>query len=163
PADPGRLRIVVFLTDGYVGNEDEVLALVQEHLGEARLFSFGVGSAVNRYLLEELGAGGGGTAQIVRGGGDGEAAGRGSPGRVGGGRGGGGAGGGDRREGGVDRRGRRRFDAGARARSVRRAAAGGGRPLPAPGIRKGGRARQARRPRRDAAGQGRLQRGWLHG
>jgi Ca-activated chloride channel family protein len=51
PHDPARLRIVVFLTDGYVGNEDQILALVGDKLGASRLFSFGVGSAVNRYLL----------------------------------------------------------------------------------------------------------------
>lgn len=66
PHDPGRLRIAVFLTDGYVGNEDEILRLVAQHAGEARLFAFGVGSAVNRYLLEEMAAAGRGTAQFVR-------------------------------------------------------------------------------------------------
>jgi Ca-activated chloride channel homolog len=66
PHDPARLRIVAFLTDGYIGNEDEVLAAVQANLGPARLFSFGVGSAVNRYLLEELAAIGRGTVQVVR-------------------------------------------------------------------------------------------------
>lgn len=54
PADPERLRFVVFLTDGYIGNEVEILAEVRQRLGAARIFSFGVGSAVNRYLLEHL-------------------------------------------------------------------------------------------------------------
>ncbi len=66
PHDPARLRIVAFLTDGYVGNEDEVLATVSAKLGAARLFSFGVGSAVNRYLLDELAVVGRGDAQYVR-------------------------------------------------------------------------------------------------
>lgn len=66
PHDPARLRIVVFVTDGYIGNEDEILALVARHMGAARLFSFGVGSAVNRYLLEEMAVMGRGAAQIVR-------------------------------------------------------------------------------------------------
>lgn len=52
---PDALRIVVFLTDGYIGNELEVLRLVERELGEARLFAFGVGTGVNRYLLSELG------------------------------------------------------------------------------------------------------------
>src|SRR5205085_11344405 len=64
--DPARLRVVVFVTDGYVGNEDEILARVSAKVGTARLFSFGVGSAVNRYLLEELAAVGRGTVEIVR-------------------------------------------------------------------------------------------------
>jgi Ca-activated chloride channel family protein len=66
PADPARLRIVVFVTDGFVGNEDEILALVQEKIGAARLFAFGVGSAPNRYLLEEMAAVGRGAAAFVR-------------------------------------------------------------------------------------------------
>jgi Ca-activated chloride channel family protein len=66
PHDPLRLRIVAFVTDGYVGNEDEIVKLVADHAGEARLFAFGVGSAVNRYLLEEVAAAGRGAAQFVR-------------------------------------------------------------------------------------------------
>ena len=66
PHDPARLRIVAFLTDGYIGNEDQILASVGEHLGDSRVFCFGVGSAVNRYLLEEIAGIGRGTAQFVR-------------------------------------------------------------------------------------------------
>jgi Ca-activated chloride channel family protein len=66
PHDPLRLRLVVFLSDGYVGNEDEILAQVGRHIGTARLFSFGIGSAVNRYLLEEMAAIGRGAVQVVR-------------------------------------------------------------------------------------------------
>jgi Ca-activated chloride channel family protein len=65
PHDPLRLRLAVFLTDGYIGNEDEILELVANKMGEARLFSFGVGSAVNRYLLEEMAVLGRGAAQFV--------------------------------------------------------------------------------------------------
>jgi Ca-activated chloride channel family protein len=54
PHDPQRLRFVCFLTDGYIGNETEILAAVHQRLGPARIFSFGVGSAVNRYLLDHL-------------------------------------------------------------------------------------------------------------
>jgi len=66
PHDPQRLRIIAFITDGYVGNEDEIIQRVGSHAGEARLFAFGVGSAVNRYLLEEMAAAGRGAAQFVR-------------------------------------------------------------------------------------------------
>ncbi len=52
--DPERLRFVSFMTDGYIGNEGEILGAVHERIGEARIFSFGVGSSVNRYLLERL-------------------------------------------------------------------------------------------------------------
>ncbi len=51
----GTIRNVVFLTDGYIGNEVSVLQLVAELRNEARLYAFGVGAGVNRYLLDELG------------------------------------------------------------------------------------------------------------
>ncbi|MGV7222072.1 MAG: VIT and vWA domain-containing protein [Nitrospinales bacterium] len=52
---PGTLRIVVFLTDGYIGNESEVLKLISGSIGDARIYSFGVGTSVNRFLLSEMG------------------------------------------------------------------------------------------------------------
>jgi len=66
PHDPLRLRLVVFLTDGYIGNEDEILKLVADRMGDSRLFSFGVGSSVNRYLLEEMATLGRGDAHFVQ-------------------------------------------------------------------------------------------------
>jgi Ca-activated chloride channel family protein len=65
PPDPRRLRIVAFLTDGYIGNEREILAEVRRKLGDARLFSFGIGSSVNRYLLESLAEEGRGAAAFL--------------------------------------------------------------------------------------------------
>ncbi|MBW7989455.1 MAG: VWA domain-containing protein, partial [Planctomycetes bacterium] len=52
--DPGRFRLVSFMTDGYIGNEVEILAAVHKRLGASRIFSFGVGSSVNRYLLDRM-------------------------------------------------------------------------------------------------------------
>ena len=49
-----RRRVVVFLTDGFVGNEMEILRLTQEKLGSGRVFAFGVGSSPNRYLMDGL-------------------------------------------------------------------------------------------------------------
>ena len=54
PHSPSRFRFVTFMTDGYIGNEGEILAEVHRRLGAARIFSFGVGTSVNRYLLERL-------------------------------------------------------------------------------------------------------------
>ena len=54
PHDPQRLRFVSFLTDGYIGNEAEILGEIHKRLGAARIFSFGVGSSVNRYLLDGM-------------------------------------------------------------------------------------------------------------
>ena len=54
PHDPARLRFVSFLTDGFIGNEPEILGEVHKRLGASRIFSFGVGSSVNRYLMERM-------------------------------------------------------------------------------------------------------------
>ena len=54
PHDPSRLRFVSFLTDGYIGNEVDILAAIHQRIGASRIFSFGVGSSVNRYLLERM-------------------------------------------------------------------------------------------------------------
>jgi Ca-activated chloride channel family protein len=65
PPDAERRRIVSFVTDGYIGNEDEIFAEVGRRLGPARIFSFGVGSSVNRHLLEGLARLGRGAAAFV--------------------------------------------------------------------------------------------------
>ncbi|MEI6776431.1 MAG: VIT domain-containing protein [Chloroflexales bacterium] len=65
PRDPQRLRVIVFLTDGAVGNEDAVLRALASRLNEARVFAFGVGSAVNRFLLDRLAAVGRGIAEYI--------------------------------------------------------------------------------------------------
>jgi len=54
PHDEERFRFVCFMTDGYIGNETEILAAVHGRLGASRIFSFGVGSSVNRYLLDRM-------------------------------------------------------------------------------------------------------------
>ncbi|MFZ1828686.1 MAG: VIT domain-containing protein [Candidatus Competibacteraceae bacterium] len=55
PVPTGALRLVTFLTDGYIGNEAEILRLLKTQLGAARLYAFGVGTGVNRYLMSEMG------------------------------------------------------------------------------------------------------------
>jgi Ca-activated chloride channel homolog len=62
---PGTLRIVVFLSDGYVGNEPQILRLVSENVGQGRLYAFGIGSAVNRYLIEEMARHGRGLSRVI--------------------------------------------------------------------------------------------------
>ncbi|MEM9538824.1 MAG: VIT domain-containing protein [Cyanobacteria bacterium P01_E01_bin.42] len=67
PAPAGRLRSVVLLTDGYIGNDNEIIARVQKELKYGnRFYSFGVGSSVNRFLLDRLAEVGRGTMQVVR-------------------------------------------------------------------------------------------------
>ena len=50
----GLSRIVVIATDGYVSVEKEVFDLMRNNLGEANFFAFGIGSGVNRYLIEGM-------------------------------------------------------------------------------------------------------------
>lgn len=59
-----HLRIVCFMTDGYVGNESEILSEIQKH-PNARIFSFGVGSSVNRMLLDKMAEEGKGEVEYV--------------------------------------------------------------------------------------------------
>jgi len=54
PEDPGKSRIVLFLSDGYIGYEAEVLKYMRQHRGEANVFPLGVGTSVNRYLIEAM-------------------------------------------------------------------------------------------------------------
>ncbi|MDH3257007.1 MAG: VIT and VWA domain-containing protein, partial [Nitrospinota bacterium] len=65
PKADGTLRIVVFLTDGYIGNESEVLQLITGTVGDARIYAFGVGTSVNRFLLSEMGRKGRGFARFM--------------------------------------------------------------------------------------------------
>ena len=65
PADSSRERYVIFLTDGLIGNERDVLATVADELGPARLFTFGLGNGTNRWLLEEMALEGGGRSTFV--------------------------------------------------------------------------------------------------
>jgi Ca-activated chloride channel family protein len=50
----GYSRSVVIATDGYVTVEEEVFDLIRKNLGDANMFTFGIGSAVNRHLLEGM-------------------------------------------------------------------------------------------------------------
>lgn len=59
-----HLRIVCFMTDGQVGNDEEIIAEVQKH-PRARVFSFGVGDSPNRYLLDKIAQEGKGEASYL--------------------------------------------------------------------------------------------------
>eukprot|EP00752_Nemacystus_decipiens_P013707 g12160.t1 len=54
PHDKKRYRVVTFLTDGYIGNEQQILHEMNDRIGNARVFSFGVGSSTNRFLLDRM-------------------------------------------------------------------------------------------------------------
>lgn len=65
PGDEGRMRFVAFLTDGFIGNEAQILGEVHRSLKDSRIFSFGVGSAPNRYLLDHMAKMGRGAAAYL--------------------------------------------------------------------------------------------------
>ncbi|HSB14352.1 MAG TPA: VWA domain-containing protein, partial [Bryobacteraceae bacterium] len=76
PSDSqSHIRIVCFMTDGYVGNDMEIIAEVQKH-PNARVFSFGIGSSVNRFLLDKMAEQGRGEVEYVALNDDGSAAAR---------------------------------------------------------------------------------------
>jgi Ca-activated chloride channel homolog len=59
-----HVRVVCFMTDGYVGNDMEIIAEIQKH-PNARIFSFGIGSSVNRFLLDKMAEYGRGEVEYV--------------------------------------------------------------------------------------------------
>jgi Ca-activated chloride channel family protein len=63
--DDGRLRQVVFVTDGCVGNEDELLGVLHRQLGRSRLFTVGIGSAPNSHLMHAMAEAGRGTFTFI--------------------------------------------------------------------------------------------------
>jgi Ca-activated chloride channel homolog len=60
------LRLVVFLTDGDVGNEASLMRLLNAKLGSARVFTFGIGSAPNEFLMRRLAEIGRGQSRFIR-------------------------------------------------------------------------------------------------
>ena len=62
---PDRVRQVIFLTDGAVGNEDPLFRLIAERLGDSRLFTVGIGSAPNSHFMTRAAQAGRGTFTYV--------------------------------------------------------------------------------------------------
>ncbi len=65
PAPQNRLRICALLTDGYIGNDREVISDVIKYRGVSRWFTFGTGNSVNRLLLDGVAKAGGGESEFV--------------------------------------------------------------------------------------------------
>jgi len=65
PGAEGKARIIAVVTDGYVDMEPELFELVRANLGRSSLFAFGIGSSVNRHLMEGLARAGRGEPIIV--------------------------------------------------------------------------------------------------
>jgi Ca-activated chloride channel homolog len=54
PVAEGTSRSMVVITDGYITAEGAAFRIVDENLGNSNLFAFGIGSSVNRFLIEGL-------------------------------------------------------------------------------------------------------------
>jgi Ca-activated chloride channel family protein len=65
PTSPSRLRLVVVMSDGFLGNEADVLSEIARGLGDARLYALGFGASPNRFLLERAAEIGRGRAVFV--------------------------------------------------------------------------------------------------
>jgi len=63
--DPERVRVVCFMTDGYVGNDMAIIDAVKTNADEARVFSFGIGRSVNRFLLDGMARAGRGEVHYI--------------------------------------------------------------------------------------------------
>ena len=63
--DGERARWVCFMTDGFIGNEDEVLGVIHDDLENSRVFSFGIGSSPNRHLMRRMAEVGRGMATFL--------------------------------------------------------------------------------------------------
>ncbi len=58
-------RSMIVVTDGYIGAENDVFEEIQHNLNHTNVFAFGIGSSVNRYLIEGMAKAGGGAAFVV--------------------------------------------------------------------------------------------------
>jgi Ca-activated chloride channel family protein len=65
PKNPEVARTVIVVTDGYVSVEDRVFQLVRKNLGNSNVFAFGIGSSVNRHLIEGIARAGQGEPFVV--------------------------------------------------------------------------------------------------
>ncbi len=60
-----RLRQVLFMTDGAVGNEAELFDLIKHRIGKSRLFTLGIGSAPNSHFMQRAAEFGRGTFTYI--------------------------------------------------------------------------------------------------
>lgn len=65
PDPSDRLRMVVFNTDGMAGQEQVILKAVRTNRKSARMFAFGIGNSVNRYLINAMAVEGRGDSEVV--------------------------------------------------------------------------------------------------
>lgn len=64
-SEQSAVRQVIFLTDGSIGNEDELFRVIQQQLGNSRLFTVGIGSAPNSHFMNRAASFGRGTYTYI--------------------------------------------------------------------------------------------------
>ena len=65
PRQAGCSKTMVVITDGYIAAEKTVFKLIADNLNHCNVFTFGIGSSVNRYLIEGLARSGQGEPFVV--------------------------------------------------------------------------------------------------
>ena len=65
PSDEAYSRTILIITDGYIAAEKDVFHLIQQNLNRTNVFSFDIGSSVNRYLIEGMAKAGHGEPFVV--------------------------------------------------------------------------------------------------
>ena len=65
PRTPDIARSVVVVTDGYISAERDVYDLIRQHINDSNLFAFGIGTSVNRFLIESMAHAGAGEPFVV--------------------------------------------------------------------------------------------------
>ena len=65
PRVPGISRTFVVSTDGFISADGQVFDIIRKNLGSANLFTFGIGSSVNRHLIEGMAHAGQGEAFVI--------------------------------------------------------------------------------------------------
>ena len=65
PTNEAASRSVLVITDGYIAAEKEAFELIRKNLGRSNLFAFGIGSSVNRHLIEGLAVAGRGEPFVI--------------------------------------------------------------------------------------------------
>jgi Ca-activated chloride channel family protein len=65
PNESNAARSIVLVTDGYVGCETEAFDLIRNNLNRANVFAFGIGSSINRFLIEGIARAGQGEPFII--------------------------------------------------------------------------------------------------
>ena len=65
PADKSTARSIIVITDGFISGEQNVFDLISQNLGTTSFFSFGIGSSVNRYLVDGIAYAGAGESFVV--------------------------------------------------------------------------------------------------